>query len=76
MYVYTVTVTWVHKGVFQRPKALNQYELCIQLGDSRPDCGLRPAPNPKPQALPIVSIVVPFFGYPVLWLGSYNRDFG
>ena len=26
--------------------------------------------------LPIVSIVVPFFGYPVLWLGSYNRDFG
>ena len=26
--------------------------------------------------LPIVSIVVPFFGYPVLWLGSYNRDVG
>ena len=25
---------------------------------------------------PIVSIVVPFFGYPVLWLGSYNGDFG
>ena len=27
-------------------------------------------------ALPIVSIVVPFFGYPFLWLGPYNRDFG
>ena len=26
--------------------------------------------------LPIVSIVVPLFGYPVLWLGTYNRDFG
>ena len=26
--------------------------------------------------LPIVSIVVPFLGYPVLWLGSYNGDFG
>ena len=26
--------------------------------------------------IPIVSIVVPFFGEPVLWLGSYNRDFG
>ena len=26
--------------------------------------------------LPIVSIVVPFFGWPVLWLGSYNIDFG
>ena len=25
---------------------------------------------------PIVSIVVPFFGKPVLWLGSYNRDVG
>ena len=26
--------------------------------------------------LPRVSFVVTFFGYPVLWLGSYNRDFG
>ena len=25
------------------------------------------------QGLPIV---VPFFGEPILWLGSYNRDFG
>ena len=25
---------------------------------------------------PRVSIVVPFFGYPVLWSGSYNRGFG
>ena len=29
-----------------------------------------------PSTIPIVSIVVPFFGYPFLWLVPYNRDFG
>ena len=45
------------------------------------DASLTPEKLLKPKArnvelLPIVSIVVPFFGYPVLWLGSYNRDSG
>ena len=26
--------------------------------------------------IPRVSIVVPFVGLPVIWLGSYNRDLG
>ena len=36
-------------------------------------------PNFRPTAVvfvPRVSIVVPFFGLPVLWVGSHNRVFG
>ena len=29
-----------------------------------------------PRGLSRVSIVVPFLGYPILWLGSYNTVFG